>query len=305
MADSAAHFAGAFKVASDGHGCPKAKLSQDQALAGGNIQFFHKASSEMHLSQIETPPSDRGVLIGIALQGNHRRKVFREHHSEYHDFSENAIYIRGFDATYRADLFGPFEFLLLEIAPHSLQRIAEEADVAAVSALNPQIATKDPVLGNLSRALIPAFERPAEASALFLDQMATAIGTYIVHRYGNRAPGSLPKSRSLSRAHENLAKAILLDNLDGNVSIAAVAEACNLSRGYFIRAFRETTGQTPYQWLVSARIRHACDLLRAPAVTSLAEVAVQCGFNDQSHFTRVFATVLGTTPGAWRRAILL
>ncbi len=305
MAASPPHFAGAFKVASDAHGCPTAKLSQDQALAGGNIQFFRKSSTDQQLRQVETPPSDRGILVGIALQGNHRRRVFREHHAEYHDFDENAIYIRGFDAAYRADLIGPFEFLLLEIAPQSLQRIAEEADVAGFSSLNHQIATQDPVLGNLSRALIPAFERPAEASALFVDQMATAIGTYIVHQYGNRSVGSAPKSRSLSRAHENLAKAILLDNLDGNVSIAEVAEACKLSRGYFIRAFRETTGQTPYQWLVSERIRRACDLLRGPAITSLAEVAVQCGFNDQSHFTRVFASVIGTTPGAWRRDVTL
>ncbi|GLS88469.1 AraC family transcriptional regulator [Cypionkella aquatica] len=305
MTVSPPHFAGAFKVTSDAHGCPTANLSQDQALAGGNIQFFRKASTDQQLRQVATPPSDRGLLIGIALQGNHRRQVFREHHAEYHDFEENAIYIRDFNDSYRADLIGPFEFLLLEIAPQSLQRIAEEADVAGVSSLNHQIATKDPVLGNLSRALIPAFERPAEASALFLDQMATAIGTYIVQQYGNRPAGGVPKSRRLSRAHENLAKAILLDDLDGDVSIAKVAEACNLSRGYFIRAFRDTTGQTPYQWLVSARIRRACDLLRAPAITSLAEVAVQCGFNDQSHFTRVFASVVGTTPGAWRRDAML
>ncbi|MEH7872292.1 transposase [Rhizobium laguerreae] len=35
----------------------------------------------------------------------------------------------------------------------------------------------------------------------------------------------------------------------------------------------------------------------------LAEVAIACGFADQSHFTRVFASVVGATPGNWRRNV--
>ncbi|WP_345774966.1 helix-turn-helix domain-containing protein [Sinorhizobium prairiense] len=35
---------------------------------------------------------------------------------------------------------------------------------------------------------------------------------------------------------------------------------------------------------------------------ALSEVAISCGFSDQSHFTRVFSSIVGTTPGAWRRS---
>ncbi|GLR62426.1 MULTISPECIES: AraC family transcriptional regulator [Rhizobium] len=57
-----------------------------------------------------------------------------------------------------------------------------------------------------------------------------------------------------------LAKGLLLENLDGNVSTCEVAQMCNLSRGYFIRAFREKTGMTPYQWVLRERIDRARDL---------------------------------------------
>ncbi|MEF3129654.1 AraC family transcriptional regulator [Rhizobium leguminosarum] len=67
-----------------------------------------------------------------------------------------------------------------------------------------------------------------------------------------------------------------------------------------IRAFRETTGMTPYQWVLRERIDRARNLLRT-SKTPLAEVAIACGFADQSHFTRVFAGIVGTTPGNWRR----
>ncbi|MGO7090836.1 helix-turn-helix domain-containing protein, partial [Rhizobium leguminosarum] len=124
--------------------------------------------------------------------------------------------------------------------------------------------------------------------------------TYLVQRYGGRPTVASDRSGSLSRTHEDLAKSLLLENLDGNVSISEVAQMCNLSRGYFIRAFRETTGMTPYQWVLRERIDRARDLLRT-SKTPLAEVAIACGFADQSHFTRVFAGIVGTTPGNWRR----
>nr|WP_234892653.1 helix-turn-helix transcriptional regulator [Agrobacterium vitis] len=72
--------------------------------------------------------------------------------------------------------------------------------------------------------------------------------------------------------HEHLAKSLLVEKLDGDISIEQVARACNLSRGDFIRAFRETTGMTPYQWLLSQRIDRARALLRT-SNAPLAEVA--------------------------------
>lgn len=59
---------------------------------------------------------------------------------------------------------------------------------------------------------------------------------------------------------------------------------------------------TPYQWLVSQRIDRARTLLRT-SNAPLAEVAIACGFADQSHFTRVFASIVGATPGNWRRSV--
>jgi AraC family transcriptional regulator len=295
----------------DSFGCPFSKLYKDQTLTGGNLKLFRKGTRDLRLEQVETPASDRGFLVGISTQGGHSRRIFHQHHATDHAFEENSVYIRNLADDYRADLSGPFDFLLLEISPKSLIKISEEADLGGVNVFSGEInglagetGLKDPVLANLARALIPAFEHPEQASALFIDQMATAIGTYLVHQYGGRHANPILRSRKLSRAHESLAKNILLENLDGNISISEVAGACRLSRGYFIKAFRETTGQTPYQWLLAERIRRACELLKQPKMP-LAEIAIACGFADQSHFTRVFANVIGATPGNWRRGALV
>ncbi|QPB24013.1 AraC family transcriptional regulator [Rhizobium sp. 007] len=275
-------------------------MSINQALAGSDIAVFRKGTSVMQLDQVKTSASDRGFVVGVSSLGGHTRRIYHQHHATNHDFTENSIYIRDLSEGYKADLSGPFDFLLLEISPASLIRIAEGAELPGVTSLAAETASKDIVLANLCRALIPALEKPEEASALFVDQMATAIGTYLVQRYGDRPIAASNRSRSLSRSHEHLAKSLLRENLDGNISISEVAKVCNLSRGYFIRAFRETTGMTPYQWLLSERVNRARELLRA-SNAPLAEVAIACGFADQSHFTRVFSSIAGLTPGNWRR----
>lgn len=284
----------------DSFGCPFDKLYKDQFLQGADISFFRKGTREDRIEQVVTPASDRGFAIGISTLAGHTRRIFHEHHSTTHAFEENSLYIRNLAEPYKADLIGAFDMLLLEISPASLARIAQESDFSGVTMLEAETASIDPVLANLVRALIPALERPEEASRLFVDQLAAAIGTHLVQRYGSKTPAASLRSRKLSRSHEALAKNLLLENLDGDISILDVARACNLSRGYFIRAFRETTGVTPYQWLLNERIMRARELLKG-SEAPLSEVAIACGFADQSHFTRVFTNVVGTTPGHWRR----
>ncbi|WFR98115.1 helix-turn-helix domain-containing protein [Rhizobium tumorigenes] len=288
------------KSGTDTFGCPFSKLYKDQVLHGADISVFRKGTRDDRIEQVVTPASNRGFAVGISTLAGHTRRIFQGHRATHHVFAQDSLYIRNLAEPYKADLGGSFDFLLLEISPSALSRIVEEADFSGVTSLEAETASSDPVLANLVRALIPALERPEEASKLFIDQLATAIGTHLVQRYGGRSLASPLNLRRLSRSQEMLAKNILLENLDGDVSILDVARACNLSRGYFIRAFRETTGMTPHRWLVNERISHARKLLRAQEMP-LSEVAISCGFADQSHFTRVFTNVVGTTPGNWRR----
>jgi AraC-like DNA-binding protein len=87
-----------------------------------------------------------------------------------------------------------------------------------------------------------------------------------------------------------------------------------LSASYFTRAFRQSLGTAPHQWLLRLRVERAKEqLLNSDA--SLADIAVGCGFADQSHFTRVFAKQIGVGPRAmaalkrtradpWRRQLI-
>lgn len=283
-------------------GCMSSHLQNDQELSAGGVRVYRKTTDSTWLDHVETPATGRGVLVGISLRDGHRRRILHEHHASNHDFEKGSIYIRDFSDRYRADMKSPFDFVLLEISHAAIERAIEERDGPRVRGLACVTGVKDEVLANLAWALTPALARPAEASLLFVDQMSVAMGTYLVEKYGGASAMEARTNRILSHSQEARAKDMLRSKIDGSISIAEIADACNLSRSYFIHAFRETTGQTPHQWLITQRLERARALL-TDFERSLADVACACGFADQSHFTRVFTRCVGTPPGNWRRSL--
>jgi AraC-like DNA-binding protein len=85
-------------------------------------------------------------------------------------------------------------------------------------------------------------------------------------------------------------------HLDGNVSLARIASECGLSASHFARAFTVSTGEPPHRWLIEQCIDHSKRLL-LNSTLSVMEIALQCGFSDQSHFTRVFSAKVGASVG--------
>lgn len=82
-----------------------------------------------------------------------------------------------------------------------------------------------------------------------------------------------------------------------------LARLAGLSTSHFQRSFKTATGQTLGQWLLQRRVGRARELMLQPGA-ALAQVALDTGFSDQPHFTRVFSRLAGESPGAWRRSVM-
>jgi AraC-like DNA-binding protein len=92
-----------------------------------------------------------------------------------------------------------------------------------------------------------------------------------------------------------------VDRVGGyRMSVAEMAATVGLSESWFSSVFKTTTGQTPLQWQLSKRVEQAKALLET-SDHSVASIAIQLGFSDQAHLTKVFRQVEGETPAAWRR----
>ena len=132
-----------------------------------------------------------------------------------------------------------------------------------------------------------------------LTQKLSHIGSSLAHITGAVAAPGINRRQGLSRWQERRAKSYLMQNLASRVSNARMAAACGLSSSYFVTAFRLRTGETPHAYLLRHRVTKAKQLLQGPM--TLADVALACGFSDQSHLTRVFKKHTGIAPGEWRR----
>ncbi len=162
------------------------------------------------------------------------------------------------------------------------------------------VGCEDEILTHLMGLLLAAMEHPATSSPLMVSHIGQAIESQLAHLC-QRREAVAAKGGKLASWQERSAKEILAANLDGGMTIADIAEQCGLSPAYFATAFKRSTGKSPVAWLMEQRLQRAKDLLRNSG-QPLMEIALNCGFFDQSHFTRHFSKTVGTSPGSWRMA---
>jgi AraC family transcriptional regulator len=89
-------------------------------------------------------------------------------------------------------------------------------------------------------------------------------------------------------------------NIGGRITLANLAATAGLSRMYFAKQFRATTGMRPHDFVLRKRIARAQQMLAATSDT-LVDIALSVGFQTQAHFTTVFKKFAGNTPCQFRR----
>jgi AraC family transcriptional regulator len=192
--------------------------------------------------------------------------------------------------------------LAVYLPSSALTQFADEQETTPVSAFRvaPAQVRDDPVIRGLMTALLPALERPEQASRLFLDSVATALLAHLAVTYGDVAPGPQKQRGGLAPWQLRRVQDAMSAEIDSKLSLQELAELCGLSRSHFARAFKCSTGLPPHRWLLARRVEMVKDVLLTSTLP-LEQIALRCGFADQSHLSRVFATFAGTSPGEWRR----
>jgi len=96
---------------------------------------------------------------------------------------------------------------------------------------------------------------------------------------------------------------LVCTRLEDELTLDEMAESAGLSPAHFSQMFRQSTGQSPHQFVVRQRIERAQEMLRA-AEARVLDVAVACGFKTQQHFARVFRKMCGSSPTEYRQEFL-
>jgi AraC-like DNA-binding protein len=153
-----------------------------------------------------------------------------------------------------------------------------------------------PVVQKLLDAMAADLASGSPAGSLVGDCLVTALCGSLSGsvRRNHKASGlvSAARRRVLERIEQDL---------DHPLTLADLAAEAGLGVRQFCRAFRASTGASPHQYVLERRIVRAQKLIAAGGM--LAEVALQCGFADQSQLTRSFSRRVGLTPAAYRRTL--
>ena len=248
----------------------------------------------------QIPPEDTFIVAMYLTAVPHHELWSRGRPVISQGYAPHSMRIVNLSAEYSANITCPHETLVFYVPRLVLNDFAEESGTRRISHFVCQPGIIDPIMVHLGSVLLPAFQRPNEASALFTEHVTFALLTHLSSAYGGARPGTQYSKGGMTRLQANRAKEFLAAHCADDFSLVDAARACGLSRGHFTKAFRVATGLTPHQWLQRYRIDKAKDQLLDPALT-IADIAASCGFADQSHLTRVFSRLVGDSPAAWRR----
>lgn len=97
---------------------------------------------------------------------------------------------------------------------------------------------------------------------------------------------------------------VVTEQLENNhVNVDEVASTLAMSTSQFRRRLSAITGETPQSYITNIRMQKASHLLDSQHQLSVLEVALRCGYDDQSSFTRAFKRFFGVTPSDYQQAV--
>jgi len=188
-----------------------------------------------------------------------------------------------------------------QLSPTLVAKVAQEAFDLDPSRLHFPVLYYDqssPEVINTLTALRSELLTGGPGGRLCAESLANVLVVQLIRQMSNRqglhgairgAGGRL--TRDVWRAVEEYIHA----HLDQNIALADLATVANLSEFHFARLFKQTTGLPPHQFVIHQRVERAKRLITAGRL-SLAQIAIEVGFSDQSQLTRHFKRLVGVTP---------
>ncbi|RFP15822.1 MULTISPECIES: AraC family transcriptional regulator [unclassified Duganella] len=164
----------------------------------------------------------------------------------------------------------------------------------------PHYASVDPFMWHMARSIEQQMRNRRELEQSYLESVAIVIGQHLLSTYSDTpapspAPGGLPRYKirravDYIRAHHQ-----------DDIGFKDIAGQLDMSPYHFARMFKQSTRESPHQFIMRCRIESAKKML-IESDKSIADIAFEVGYKSQSYFTTRFALLVGMTPAAFRGA---
>jgi AraC family transcriptional regulator len=195
------------------------------------------------------------------------------------------------------------EALVLTLDPKFVSNVAHSQIEDGVELISRK-HFKDPQLEHLLLALRSEVMANCPTGRLFGELMASAVSMRLLQCCSPSTFKEITHPGALSPLLLSRVVDYLQSHLDEDLTLRRLSDVLQMSPYHFARAFKQSTGLSPHQYLLEQRVERAKTMLEGNR-QSIAEIAYLLGFPSQSHFTVIFRKTAGLTPGAYRKLIKL
>lgn len=201
----------------------------------------------------------------------------------------------------------PIDSILVAMHPDTLRRaLGDDTANGTCELVSNAVFHADPTLAHLTLALEAHLQHAGFGGRLFEQSLLTAMAAHLVCTYaaGQRAKNRAARVPALPRWKRARVEDYIRDNLArDDLHLGEIAAAVKLSPSQLSRAFRATTGQRLWQFVLECRVRAAMSMLRRHPSMRLEMIAHACGFESYSQFIAAFRGFYGQLPSELRHSL--
>jgi AraC family transcriptional regulator len=194
------------------------------------------------------------------------------------------------------------EYVNLTLDPAVLQGIATDHGLSSTVEVRHRVIFQDPTILQVAQLLKGEVLSSGLAGNLYAESLRNLLAIHLLRNYTQATVQPAPEDSPLAGLKLKQLRDYIEDHLAEELAIATLAALIPMSQFHFARAFKAALGEPPHRYILNRRIERAKVLLAVPQLT-IAEVAYQVGFANQSHFTAQFRKAIGLTPKQFRERV--
>jgi AraC family transcriptional regulator len=278
------------------HGFPRAPLTSSKHVHWDGISLEHHRQPALEVPEHHDVKHTLGIYLDL---DPHQLELNLDGSLRCANCQRGDIIVMPANIPHSIAWGHEYEFMLLCIEPTLFtQSLNELVDSNAVD-LIPHFSRQDPLVHQLGLALKAELETSASGSRLYVESLSNALLMHLLRHYSSHKNTS-DYSGKLSKVQLEQVMNYIDEYLSQDISLSELAAVVQMGSRHFSRLFKQSTGRSPYQYLIRCRVERAKELLQRRSL-SIAETAQAVGFANQSHLSRHFKRWSGVSPKSVQR----
>ncbi|MBW8182337.1 AraC family transcriptional regulator [Shewanella nanhaiensis] len=266
----------------------KAKFTLVQELGG--IELLDASYQKQNFSR----HSHEGYTVGVIETG--AQKFFRT--GSNHLAPQNSIILVNADEVHNGSSAtdNGWSYRAMYPLPQQFSSINQELGLPSSGApYFPEAVVYDKSMADMLRTTFNTLKE--SDNRLLRESMVYATMVKLMARHSKHKGET--QTQALAQPQLTLVKQFLDDHPAADISLEELARLAGLSPFYLIKQFQRAFGLPPHAYQIQSRVRLAKKLILSGH--KLLDVALECGFHDQSHLNRHFKRTMGVTPGLYAK----